>query len=171
MRLLKTQIATMESKLRQAEQEHRIMEEKHRCLTSQLDGLRSTLIRHLSDVKSVAMSGGRVASLLGPSYERMEQFLASLKELDNDAKDSGMTMNGGLGRDSASSSFQSATPPPSLTSSSPRMEPTPMDSTPLTPPPQPVDLTPPSLNNGSIHHLEQPITPAGVVRTNIVPVT
>ncbi|XP_041484009.1 myelin transcription factor 1-like protein isoform X5 [Lytechinus variegatus] len=168
MRRLKTQIATMETKLRQAEQEHRAMEEKHRSLTMQLDGLRNTLIRHLSDVKSVAMSGGREASLLGPSYERMEQFLASLKELDNDAKDTVM-INGGLAvrESSAASSFQSSTPPPSLGSSSPRLES--VENTPLTPPPQAVDLTPP-LSNG-IHHSDQPISTPGVVRTNVVPVT
>eukprot|EP00057_Strongylocentrotus_purpuratus_P022271 XP_011676745.1 PREDICTED: myelin transcription factor 1-like protein isoform X4 [Strongylocentrotus purpuratus] len=170
MRRLKTQITTMETKLRQAEQEHRAMEEKHRSLTVQLDGLRNTLIRHLSDVKSVAMSSSREASLLGPSYERMEQFLVSLKELDNDAKDAVMT-NGGLsGRESAAaSSFQSATPPPSLGSSSPRLES--VENTPLTPPPQPVDLTPPSLSNGIIHHSDQPMSTPGVVRTNVVPVT
>nr|XP_054772783.1 myelin transcription factor 1-like protein isoform X6 [Lytechinus pictus] len=169
MRRLKTQISTMETKLRQAEQEHRAMEEKHRSLTMQLDGLRNTLIRHLSDVKSVAMSGGREASLLGPSYERMEQFLASLKELDNDAKDMVM-INGGLSvrESSAASSFQSATPPPSLGSSSPRLES--VENTPLTPPPQAVDLTPP-LSNGIIHHSDQPISTPGVVRTNVVPVT
>ncbi|XP_072170044.1 uncharacterized protein [Diadema setosum] len=174
MRRLKTQIATMETKLRQAEQEHRAMEEKHRSLTGQLDGLRSTLIRHLSDVKSVAMNSGgaREASLLGPSYERMEQFLASLKELDNDAKDHVPTMNGGVMV--VASSFQTATPPPSLASSSPRLEaPLSSDGTPLTPPPQPVDLTPPSMGNGSIHsqHVEEPISTPGVVRTNVVPVS
>ena len=73
---LRSQISSMEGKLRFAEREHESMEEKHRTLTQQLDELRSTLVKHLSEVK------GSEETKKGPSRENVEAFLASLKGIE-----------------------------------------------------------------------------------------
>ncbi|XP_022088741.1 myelin transcription factor 1-like [Acanthaster planci] len=95
---LRTQITSMEGKLHMAEKEHSAMEEKHRTLTQQLEELRNTLIKHLSEVQSQAASApqqaataagaaqlpqpaaaGAAATRPGLSRENIEAFLTSLE--------------------------------------------------------------------------------------------
>lgn len=81
---LRTQIFTMEGKLKYAEKEHQSMEEKHRTLTHQLDELRTTLVKHLSDVKTGTQESAEPSpqQQKGPSRENVEAFLASLKGIE-----------------------------------------------------------------------------------------
>ena len=84
---LRTQISSMETKLHVAEKEHNAMEVKHRTLTHQLDELRNTLIKHLSDVQNQTASAVTPAAAALPppparpglSRENIEAFLTSLE--------------------------------------------------------------------------------------------
>ncbi|XP_038057779.1 myelin transcription factor 1-like isoform X3 [Patiria miniata] len=88
---LRTQITSMEGKLHTAEKEHNAMEEKHRTLTHQLEELRNTLIKHLSDVQSQTASvpqqaaaqlpppASGTAARSGLSRENIEAFLTTLE--------------------------------------------------------------------------------------------
>ena len=60
------------------------MEEKHRTLTHQLDELRTTLVKHLSDVKTGTQESveSPPQQQKGPSRENVEAFLASLKGIE-----------------------------------------------------------------------------------------
>ncbi|XP_072025257.1 LOW QUALITY PROTEIN: uncharacterized protein [Amphiura filiformis] len=73
---LRTQISTMEGKLRFAKRLNTNPWKKTPTLTQQLDELRSTLVKHLSDVK------GSEEAKRGPSRENVEAFLQSLKGIE-----------------------------------------------------------------------------------------
>ncbi|XP_033097977.1 myelin transcription factor 1-like isoform X2 [Anneissia japonica] len=84
---LRTQIASMETKLRQSEQEHEVMMEKHRSLDKQLEELRTGLMRHIS--------GGKDAKADKPTgnTDSLQSLISTLKNMYADKSDEAQRFN------------------------------------------------------------------------------
>ncbi|XP_071965765.1 uncharacterized protein [Antedon mediterranea] len=84
---LRTQIASMETKLKQSEQEHEVMMEKHKSLDKQLEELRTGLMRHISGGKDVQLdkTTGNADSL--------QSLISTLKNMYAEKTDGGQRFN------------------------------------------------------------------------------